>query len=52
MAPVSSIVTGEGASAYAAGSQVWNGISGTLTANPASTPMASHEHALRRQDAP
>ena len=41
MAPVSSMVTGEGASAYAAGSQVWNGISGTFTAKPASTPMAS-----------
>ena len=42
MAPVSSMVTGEGASAYAAGSHVWKGISGTLTAKPASTPMASH----------
>ena len=42
MAPVSSIVTGDGASEYAAGSQVWNGISGTFTANPASTPTASH----------
>jgi hypothetical protein len=41
MAPVSSMVTGEGASAYAAGSQVWKGTSGTLTAKPASTPMAS-----------
>ena len=40
--PVSSIVTGEGASLYAAGSQVWNGISGTFTAKPASTPTASH----------
>ncbi len=35
------MVTGEGASAYAAGSQVWKGASGTLTAKPASTPMAS-----------
>ena len=43
MAPVSSMVTGEGASAYAAGSQVWNGNMGTLTANPARTPMASHK---------
>ena len=42
MAPVSSMVTGEGASAYAAGSHVWNGMSGTFTAKPASTPMASH----------
>ena len=42
MAPVSSMVTGEGASAYAAGSQVWKGTIGTLTAKPASTPMASH----------
>ena len=41
MVPVSSMVTGEGASLYAAGSQVWNGINGTLTANPASTPIAS-----------
>jgi len=30
MTPVSSIVTGLGASEYAAGSQVWNGISGTI----------------------
>jgi hypothetical protein len=36
--PVSSIVTGDGASAYVAGSHVWNGINGTFTAKPSSTP--------------
>ena len=38
MTPVSSIVTGLGASEYAAGSQVWNGISGTFTAKPRNAP--------------
>ena len=38
MTPVSSIVTGPGASAYAAGSQVWNGTTGTFTAKPRNAP--------------
>ena len=41
MAPVSSMVTGDGASAYASGSHVWNGIMGTLTAKPASNSTVS-----------
>src|SRR5437867_11067227 len=36
--PVSTIETPVGASAYAAGSQVWNGASGTFTAKPRNAP--------------
>src|ERR1051325_11415420 len=38
MTPVNSIVVPVGASAYAEGSQVWKGISGTLTAKPRKAP--------------
>src|SRR5271170_4233922 len=36
--PVSNIVVPVGASAYAAGSHVWNGTSGTFTAKPRNAP--------------
>src|SRR5215468_9163680 len=38
MAPVRTMETLVGASAYVIGSQVWNGTSGTLTANSRNTP--------------
>ena len=38
MTPVSSMVTALGASEYAAGSQVWNGTTGTFTAKPRNAP--------------
>src|SRR6266568_1841761 len=41
IAPASIAVTGAGASLYASGSQLWNGINGTLTAKAAASARNS-----------